>query len=214
MIKYINSFKLKIWQGQVTRFFICWDLMRDFLLSKFCTFSLAFHLEVLLIAKLTPACSVFTEKILNTVFSFTEKPWIFYGIVYFWRARVWWPLLCLSPIYDYWGMLDSNTECCRRKRARYQLNHPRVNLNCLIGTLTANKPRTSEKHNLFALRYTTKFFHCEFLWQFLSVLWIQIRGSMPLTNGSGFGSGPSFFRHWPSRARQKNNFFKNSFSAY
>jgi hypothetical protein len=37
--------------------------------------------------------------------------------------------------------------------------------------------------------------------------WIWIRGSMPLTNGSGY------FRHWPSRCQQKNNFL-TVFSAY
>ncbi len=40
---------------------------------------------------------------------------------------------------------------------------------------------------------------------------IWIRGSMPLTNGSGFGSGSSFFRHQPSRCQQKTNFFKKDF---
>ncbi len=34
---------------------------------------------------------------------------------------------------------------------------------------------------------------------------IRIRGSMPLTNGSGFGS--CYFRHWPSRRQQKTKFF-------
>ncbi len=37
---------------------------------------------------------------------------------------------------------------------------------------------------------------------------IRIRGSMPLTNG--FGSGSNYFRHWPSRCRQKTIFFKKS----
>jgi len=37
--------------------------------------------------------------------------------------------------------------------------------------------------------------------------WIWIRGSMPLTNGSGY------FRHWPSICQQKNNFL-TVFSAY
>jgi hypothetical protein len=27
------------------------------------------------------------------------------------------------------------------------------------------------------------------------LVWIRIRGSMPLTNGSGFGSGSCYFRH-------------------
>ncbi len=38
---------------------------------------------------------------------------------------------------------------------------------------------------------------------------IQIRGSMPLTNGSGFGS--CYFRHWTSRRQQKSNLFKKFF---
>jgi hypothetical protein len=41
--------------------------------------------------------------------------------------------------------------------------------------------------------------------------WIRIRGSMPLTNGSGCGS--CHFRHWPSR-RQQNTNLKKSFSAF
>ncbi len=42
--------------------------------------------------------------------------------------------------------------------------------------------------------------------------WIRIRGSMPLTNGSG--SAESFyFHHWPSRCQQKTD-LKKSFSAY
>ncbi len=41
------------------------------------------------------------------------------------------------------------------------------------------------------------------------LVWIRIRGSMPLTNGSG-----SFcFLHWPSRCQQKSN-LKKSFFAY
>jgi hypothetical protein len=40
---------------------------------------------------------------------------------------------------------------------------------------------------------------------------IRIRGSMPLTNGSG--SGYCYFRHYPSRFQQKT-IFLNSFSAY
>ncbi len=46
--------------------------------------------------------------------------------------------------------------------------------------------------------------------------WIRIRGSKPLTNGSwsGFGSGSCYFRHWPSRCEQKNNFFTQFFLLY
>ncbi len=36
---------------------------------------------------------------------------------------------------------------------------------------------------------------------------IRIRGSMPLTNGSG----SFYFHHWPSRCQQKTNFFKKFF---
>jgi hypothetical protein len=43
---------------------------------------------------------------------------------------------------------------------------------------------------------------------------IRIRGSMPLTNGSGFGSGSCYFRHWPSRCQQKTYFLTQFFSAY
>ncbi len=41
--------------------------------------------------------------------------------------------------------------------------------------------------------------------------WIRIRGSMPLTNGSGFGSGSCYFCHWPSRCQQKTNFLTQFF---
>jgi hypothetical protein len=40
-------------------------------------------------------------------------------------------------------------------------------------------------------------------------VWIRIRGSMPLTNGSGFGSGSCYFRHCPSRCQQKTIFFSS-----
>jgi hypothetical protein len=45
------------------------------------------------------------------------------------------------------------------------------------------------------------------------LVWIQIRGSMPRTNGSGCGSGSCFFRHGPSRRQLKTNLNK-SFTAY
>ncbi len=38
------------------------------------------------------------------------------------------------------------------------------------------------------------------------LVWIRIRGSMPLTNGSGFGS--YIFCHWPSRRQQKTDIKK------
>ena len=41
----------------------------------------------------------------------------------------------------------------------------------------------------------------------------RIRGSMPLTNGSGFGSCSVYFHHWPSRCQQKLNFL-GVFSEY
>jgi hypothetical protein len=45
------------------------------------------------------------------------------------------------------------------------------------------------------------------------LVWIRIRGPMPLTNGSGFGSGCGsfYFHHWPSRCQPKNNFFLTKF---
>ncbi len=41
------------------------------------------------------------------------------------------------------------------------------------------------------------------------LVWIRIRGSMPLTNGFGFGCGSEsfYFHHWPSRCQQKTIFF-------
>ncbi len=47
----------------------------------------------------------------------------------------------------------------------------------------------------------------------LGWIWIRIRGSRPLTNGSGFGSGSCYFGHWPSKCQQKTN-FNTIFSAY
>ncbi len=48
------------------------------------------------------------------------------------------------------------------------------------------------------------------------LVWIRIRiwirGSMPLTNGSG--SGSCYFRHWPSRCQQNTRYFLKSCSAY
>ena len=44
------------------------------------------------------------------------------------------------------------------------------------------------------------------------LVWIRIRiwirGSMPLTNGSGSGCGSFYFHHWPSRWQQKTNLKK------
>jgi hypothetical protein len=42
---------------------------------------------------------------------------------------------------------------------------------------------------------------------------VWIRGSMPLTNGSGSGcgSGSCDFRHWPWKCQQKTNFFLKVF---
>jgi hypothetical protein len=44
------------------------------------------------------------------------------------------------------------------------------------------------------------------------LVWIWIRGSMPLTNKSG--SGFCYFRHWPSRCQQKTNLKKGFFAYY
>ncbi len=48
------------------------------------------------------------------------------------------------------------------------------------------------------------------------LVWIRIRGSMPLTygSGSGCGSGSCSFRHWLSRCKQKLFFFKSFFAYY
>ncbi len=40
-------------------------------------------------------------------------------------------------------------------------------------------------------------------------IWIRIFGSMHLTNRSGSGFGPCYFRHQPSRRQQKINFSTN-----
>jgi hypothetical protein len=46
------------------------------------------------------------------------------------------------------------------------------------------------------------------------LVWIRIRRSMPVTNGSWSGLGSGFrFRNWPSRCQQKTDFLK-SFSDY
>jgi hypothetical protein len=39
------------------------------------------------------------------------------------------------------------------------------------------------------------------------LVWIRIRGSMRLTDGSG----SFYFHYWPSRCQQKTNFFKEAF---
>ncbi len=45
--------------------------------------------------------------------------------LFFWRARVYWPLLCLCrPFCMFDRCMDSNPENCRSKQARYQLGHP------------------------------------------------------------------------------------------
>ncbi len=43
------------------------------------------------------------------------------------------------------------------------------------------------------------------------LVWIRSRGSMPLTNGSGFGSGSCYFRHLPSKREQKSKLIKKVF---
>ncbi len=45
------------------------------------------------------------------------------------------------------------------------------------------------------------------------LMWIQIRESMPLTNGSGFGSGSFYFHHLSLRCQLKTN-LKKICSAY
>jgi len=49
----------------------------------------------------------------------------FFCCIFFWRARVCRPLLCLCrPFMIFEGCLDSNPEYCRSKLARYRLSHP------------------------------------------------------------------------------------------
>ncbi len=71
----------------------------------------------------------------------------------------------------------------------------------------------SESSPLFTIQYKTWFIYI-----LLAVLrihdslgWIRIRlwirGSMPLTSGSG----SCYFRHWPSRCQQKTNFLTQFF---
>ncbi len=45
--------------------------------------------------------------------------------IFFWQARMCWPLLCLCrPFCILERCLDSNPESCRSKQARYQLASP------------------------------------------------------------------------------------------
>ncbi len=52
------------------------------------------------------------------------------------------------------------------------------------------------------------------------LMWIRIRirGSLPLTDGSGFGSRSFYFHHWPSRRPQKTNIcillFEGTFTSF
>jgi hypothetical protein len=47
--------------------------------------------------------------------------------VYFFVGLMCWPLFCLCrPFMIFKGCLDSNPECCRSKRARYQLSSTSV----------------------------------------------------------------------------------------
>ncbi|MFN9910241.1 MAG: hypothetical protein ACK56F_29705, partial [bacterium] len=49
----------------------------------------------------------------------------FFFCIFFWRARVCRPLLCLCrPFMNFEGCLDSNPEYCRSKLARYRLSYP------------------------------------------------------------------------------------------
>ncbi len=79
----------------------------------------------------------------------------------------------------------------------------------------ANLPSLVELLSYFIVPHQKPFFavfriHDILVW--IRIL-IRIRGSMLLTNGSGFGSGSWYFRHWPSR-RQQKTYLKKSFSAY
>ncbi len=43
------------------------------------------------------------------------------------------------------------------------------------------------------------------------LVWIRIHGFIPLTNGSGFGSGSCYFPHWLTRRLQKTDLKKRFF---
>ncbi len=60
------------------------------------------------------------------------------------------------------------------------------------------------------------------LWPVLRIheilVWIRIqiliRGSMPQDNGSGFGSGSCYFRHWPSSFSAYYELFEGTFTSF
>ncbi len=63
-------------------------------------------------------------------------------------------------------------------------------------------------HVLFTVLLQIRRRSCPAVFRIHDILvWIRIRGSMPLTNGSGCGSRSFYFHHWPSRCQQKTNFF-------
>jgi hypothetical protein len=54
---------------------------------------------------------------------------LIFFFIFFWRARVCRPLLCLCrPFMIFEGCPDSNPEYCRSKLAGYRLSHPSLYL--------------------------------------------------------------------------------------
>jgi hypothetical protein len=70
-------------------------------------------------------------------------------------------------------------------------------------------PDASSLKQFDKLRSPDIFVHCHIIVDPCILVWIRIRGSVPLTYGSGFGSssGSCFFRQWLTRSQQKISFF-------
>jgi len=77
-----------------------------------------------------------------------------------------------------------------------------------FGTKSSNRSENTDTHTDVQTYLVGKNVDLEAVFRIHEILvWIRIRGSMPLTNGSGFGS--FYFHHWPSRCKQKTNFKKS-----
>jgi len=73
-----------------------------------------------------------------------------------------------------------------------------------------DKPAIYKLYDYTMGMYIQIFVYCKPVLGIHDILgWIRIRGSMPLTNGSG--SGSCYFRLLPSRCQQKTNFFTQFF---
>jgi hypothetical protein len=78
------------------------------------------------------------------------------------------------------------------------------------------KGLTREKWKGAMLESTISFISLALLRIHDILVWIRIwiHRSLPLTNGSGFGSGSCYFHHWPSRRQQKTNLNKSFYAYY